>query len=387
MKKKLIILIILTVGMFTCMSVRAQTPVDSDKYKDAVSFLQGDGIYERPVMTFFEGMRDYAFGNFAAFIYDAQGLACIFMLIFFSIKSYEMMSGDKQLEIMPLLRPFGLMMVIMWWGVFCRVVAYPTDLVAVKAEGMFGEQQEEINAMRLERAGLMIQVADQLLTFQAKTEVAADEAKNTNQGVGQQIVEGVKGFFADNVYNPIVEMKIRMQTSLQLLITQAMELIAIWILRICVYIIFMLQIIYSTVLVILGPFSVAVCVLPAFRDSFTTWIARFVSVNLYVGIAYLILYIVGMLQKYAMSVEIEKYKSLIGDSSDSMEKMAWLAGNGILSFGLVIVSFLVGAIAITTVPSISTWIISTSGITSAASTAARSGSQLGRMASGAVLEK
>jgi len=307
--------------------------------------------------------------------------------MFFSIKSYEMMSGDKQLEIMPLLRAFCLMMVIMWWGVFCRVLAYPTDLVAAKAEAMFGEQQDEINNLRFERAALMIQVADQLMTFQAKTEIAADEAKETNQGVGKQIVESVKGFFADNIYNPIVEMKIRMQTSLQLLVTQALELMALWILRICVYVIFMLQIIYSTILVILGPFSVAVSVLPAYRDAFSTWVARFVSVNLYVGVAFLILYVVGMLQKYAMSVEIEKYKSLVNGSGDAMEKMAWLAGNGVLSFGLVIVAFFVGAIAITTVPSISTWIISTSGISSAASTAARTGSQVGRMASAAVFKK
>jgi hypothetical protein len=149
----------------------------------------------------------------------------------------------------------------------------------------------------------------------------------------------------------------------------------------------MLQIIYSTILVILGPFSVAVSVLPAYRDAFSTWVARFVSVNLYVGVAFLILYVVGMLQKYAMSVEIEKYKSLVNGSGDAMEKMAWLAGNGVLSFGLVIVAFFVGAIAITTVPSISTWIISTSGISSAASTAARTGSQVGRMASAAVFKK
>lgn len=88
-----------------------------------------------------------------------------------------------------------------------------------------------------------------------------------------------------------------------------------------------------------------------------------------------------------MSVEIEKYKSLVNGSGDAMEKMAWLAGNGVLSFGLVIVAFFVGAIAITTVPSISTWIISTSGISSAASTAARTGSQVGRMASAAVFKK
>jgi hypothetical protein len=130
------------------------------------------------------------------------------------------------------------------------------------------------------------------------------------------------------------------------------------------------------VLVILGPFSVVASILPAFRDAFTTWIARFVSVNLYVGVAFLILYITGRLQQYALEVEIDKYEYLLstGSGADGLEKMAWLAANGFLSFGLVIVAFFVSAIAITTVPSISTWIISTSGISSAATTAGRMGS-------------
>src|SRR5690606_211072 len=174
---------------------------------------------------------------------------------------------------------------------------------------------------------------------------------------------------------------------LQLLATQIIELVAIWILRVCVYIIFMLQIIYSTVLVILGPFSVVVSILPAFRDAFTTWIARFVSVNLYVGVAFLILYITGRLQQYALEVEIDKYEYLLstGGGADRLEKMAWLASNGFLSFGLVIVAFFVSAIAIVTVPSISTWIISTSGITSAATTAGRMGSSTSKTISRAKL--
>ncbi len=144
---------------------------------------------------------------------------------------------------------------------------------------------------------------------------------------------------------------------------------------------------------ILGPFSLAVSVLPAFRDAFTTWIARFVAVNLYVGIAYLVLYVCGLMQEYAFLQEIQKYEALLDTSGgeEVLSKLAWMAGNGILSFGLVIVSFLVGAVAITTVPSISTWIISTSGITAAAATAGRTGTMVGRsgsrMSAGAIMGK
>ena len=139
----------------------------------------------------------------------------------------------------------------------------------------------------------------------------------------------------------------------------------------------MLEILYSTILIILGPFSVALSILPAYRDTFTTWIARFVSVNLYVGLAYLVLYITGLMQYYALASEIEKYKVLLDGGGGTAEKMLWLSSNGILSFGTVIVAFIVGAIAITTVPSISTWIISTSGISSASSTAGRTASTIG----------
>lgn len=361
--------------------------VNHDQYKETVSYLQGNSIYDQGVMTFFEEMRDYGFAHANPFIRDAQTLACIFMLIFFSLKCYEMMAGDKKLEIMPLLRPFALVILLMWWTVFCQIIAFPTDLIAAKTEALFGIQNDTNNALRLDRAAYLIELADQLVEYQAVTEMASDQAQESDKDLGTVIVDGVKGFFSDQILAPIVQMRIRMQTSLQLLATQIIELVAIWILRVCVYIIFMLQIIYSTVLVILGPFSVVVSILPSFRDAFTTWISRFVSVNLYVGVAYLILYITGRLQQYALEVEIDKYEYLLstGGGADRLEKMAWLASNGFLSFGLVIVAFFVSAIAITTVPSISTWIISTSGISSAATTAGRMGSSASKSISRAKL--
>ena len=380
MIKKLLIIIILIVGIFNSYNTIAQPPQQINGSKESVSFMQGRDIYERPMMKFFEGMRDYAFSGFVPFSSEAQTLACIFMLIFFAGKSYEMMSGDKQLEIMPLLRPFALSMVLMWWSPFCRVVAFPTDLIANKTEALYELKQKDIDAMRLERANYIHQVGEKLLYMQAKTEIASEGAKETNKGVGAQIIEGAKGFFAENIWNPIMEMRLRFSTGLSSLLTQLLEVLAIWILRVCVYLVFMLQIIYSTVLITLGPFAVAISILPAFRDSFTTWVARFISVNLYVGVAYLVLYLVGIMQEYTMAVEINKYKTLLDGTGGGMEKLAWLASTGILSFGMVIVSSVVGAIAITTVPSISTWIVSTSGISSAASTAGKTGAAVGSMA-------
>lgn len=349
-----------------------------DSFKETFNFLQGNGVYEEGMMHFLRQMKSTIWTHYDAFIADAQALAAIFMLVFFAIKAYEMMAGDKQLEIMPLLRPFGLVMVILWWPTFTRVVAYPTDIVAYKTEAMFDGSQTEVNSLRLQRAKLMVDIADQLLTVQAETETAKTEADTWYGKAWESVASTVKEGFSD-VWNSVVQIRNRLQVGLQLLATSLLETLAVWLLRICVYVIFIIQIIYSTILIILGPFSVAASILPAFRDSFSTWIARFISVNLYSGIAYLVMYIASLFQHYAMEAEISRYQELVGTAGPDLEKLTVFAGNGVLSFGIVIGTFVIAALTMLTVPSISTWIISTSGISSAASTMGRGGSGMARM--------
>src|SRR5690606_32992950 len=181
------------------------------------------------------------------------------------------------------------------------------------------------------------------------------------------------------IWNSVVQVRNRLQVGLQLLVTSLLEMLAVWLLRICVYIVFIIQIIFSTVLIILGPFSVAASILPAFRDSFSTWIARFISVNLYSGIAYLVLYVSSLFQQYAMEAEITRYQELVGTAGPDSEKLSWFAGNGILSFGMVIGTFIIGALTMLTVPSISTWTISTSATSSAAHPMGRGASGMSRV--------
>jgi len=367
----------------------AQTPIDTASSRQTLQYLQGDGVYETGVMVFLSGLQASIWTHFDMFIVDAQALAAIFMIIFFAVKSYEMMAGDKQMEIMPLLRPFGLAMVIVWWGGFVKMIAFPTDLVSTQTEQMFNSEQGTVDALRINRSALMLAVANSLITFQAQTEVAEKESDTWYGQAWDSVTSTVKEGISD-VVSPLLELKNRLTVGMQLLFTQLLELLGIWLLRIAVYIIFMLQIIYSSILVILGPFAVAVSILPAFRDSFSTWVARFVAVNLYSGIAYLIMYLCALMQEYALQSEISKYQLLVGTdgASADLTKLAWFASNGILSFGTVIIVFIIGAICMFTVPSISTWIISTSGISSAASTFGRSGAtamSIARKASGSVI--
>ncbi|MDX3916991.1 MAG: plasmid transfer protein [Pseudosphingobacterium sp.] len=346
-----------------------------DSFKETHRFLQGDGIYDENILYFLRGMRKLIMSYCEVFTTDAQALSAIFMLIFFAVKTYEMMSGDKKLEVMPLLRPFGLVMVILWWQTFTKVVAYPAQVIEERSATIFQANLGANDDLRLQRAALIYQVANNLMTIQAETEVAEKEAENMAKGPLETVTSAVREGFA-KIWNPIVEMRNRMQVNFQLFVTSMIEKLALWILRICVYIIFIVQVIYSTVLVILGPFAVALSILPAFRDSFTTWVARFISVSLYSGIAYLVMFVGSLFQQFALETEINRYQQLVDTSGDQLEKLAWFTGNGLLSFGIVFIVFIISGLTMLTVPSISTWIVSTSGISSAASTMGRNASSM-----------
>jgi len=367
-------------SLFPALVLQADVP---GSFKDTFNFLQGNGVYEEGMMHFLKAMKDTIWQHYDVFLADAQALCAILMLIYFASICYGMISGDKKLEVMPLLRPFGLVMVILWWPAFTKVIAYPGELVENRTEQLFDGSQTHINDLRMQRAKLMVDVADELFKLQASTEIAKSEADTWYENAWESVKSSVKEGFSQ-VWNPVVEMRNRLQVGLQLLASSLLETMAIWILRISVYLIFIVQIIFSTVLIILGPFSVAVSILPAFRQSFTEWIARFVSVSLYSGIAYLVMYVASLFQEYALQAEILRYTELLSKSGESIEKLSWFAANGVLSFGIVIITFIIGAVTMFTVPSISTWIVTTSGVSSAASAMGSGATKISSVATSAI---
>lgn len=344
-----------------------------DWQKGAIDWAQGGNIFEDWFMVeFLKEWKVIVWKEYASFIDMARVIAGLMALIYFATKSYEMMTGDKKMEILPLLRPFGLCMVIIHWGAFIQIISFPTDIIAKATASKQYAQQQKVNNLRYIRTEYQYAMAQSLYAKSAELEVAAEQSKSFMQDpMGTMSSALKKGVSA--VVLPVMELRQRLQIGFQLAISQGMELLALWALRLAVYVIFAIQIIYSGILIMLGPFSVSLSILPMFKDSFATWISRFISVNLYLGIAFIIMYVGGVLQEFAMESEIRRYAEIVTRDGVlvSVEKLLYLKSNGFLSFGVVIVSFLMSAITMFTVPSISTWIVSTSGVTSAVSTMGR----------------
>jgi len=362
MNKRLIVLM----ALMLCVPILLYS--QASNYKEAVDWLQGGNILEDWFMKIFrDEYKTVLKKSYGTYTGIAQTLGGIFALIYFFTKGYEMMLGDGRFQIMPLLKPFGLLMIIIWWVPFCDAIAAPIEFISQHAARDYENSVQANNTLRYKRWEMQRNVVDGLFEVEADNTIALKSAEKSfwDDPVGK-IGDGIRSAF-DTVVKPVVKLNLMLKVSLQLFMTQLLETLALWILRICVYVIFVIQIIYSGILIILGPLSVAFSILPMFKDSFASWLARFISVQFYVVVAFIALKIGATIQYFALSAEIDRYSELVtatGTVADA-GKLMFFASNGLLSFGMVIVSFIISAIAILTTPSVSTWIISTTGIGSA----------------------
>ena len=346
---------------------------NSEDIEKAVQFLQGGNIIEDWFMkVFLVDYKKVVMSKWTAFTDIARAIGGVAALVFFAHKSYEMMTGG-QIHVIPLLRPFALLFVILFWTEFISIVETPMNLIAEKASTQYHESTLGINELRIKRAFLQKSAIEHLFEEAAKNEIAVESGKKTFfDNLKDMATDAVKKGF-DLVVHPMVKFKLKMQIGLQMIFTQLVELLALWILRICVYAIFLIQIIYSGVLIMLGPIAVAFSIFPMFRDSFASWLARFISVQFYVVVAFIILTVCNTIQDFALTAEIGRYQEMVTETGAlaDRDKLFFLASNGLISFGMVIVSFLISGIAVLTTPTVSTWIVTSTGLGGAVNTLSR----------------
>jgi len=145
------------------------------------------------------------------------------------------------------------------------------------------------------------------------------------------------------------------------------EYVVIIIFQFCLYIIFLFQIIFAAILVILGPFAFALSILPGFKDSYLTWIGRYISVGLYSTIAYIIMSVSFVLVRYGQEREIEVLNAV----TENEEMFIAYVGSSTGHISFYLVSLLMAALAMLCIPVISTWIVNTTGVSQAFTSVAR----------------
>lgn len=348
---------------------------NDDYYAKAIDFMQGEGVLETWFTEGFMPLYDnFMKAEYGSYILFGQALACVAAMLYLGYIGWQMISGDKEWEIIPMLKPFAIGLVIMNWISFVDLIKTPLVSLQEAAHADFNESQTELTALRMTRFKRQQQVVDRLIEEKAK---ATAEVEQQNAGNQTLIEEGldVVGEGLTSLLSPIYELYLRLQIDMQLVVSAALETIGLWILRVCTYLIFFIQVIFSTILIIIGPISIGISVFPMFSSSFGSWVAKFININLYGFIAFIVLKIGTLLQKFAFTAEIDRYEQMVNadGSVKNMDLLFTFTSGGIMSFGLVVVCFVISGIGVLCVPTLANYIVTTGSNASTMSKAKRAG--------------
>lgn len=261
----------------------------------------------------------------------ARAIGGIAAFLYISKRIYEQLIADNPISLLPLLRPFALVLVITFWSPFVHLLMVPTKGLTKLSEAVYADKKH-IVAARLEEKQTAIFYAD-LPSFQENQE---KEATLWDKGINMLLTS----------YNIVTGRALQHQINFYFMDIMRQLLESFF--EVVVYLIAFLRTVFCVLLIIFGPLVFAVSIFDGFQENYLQWIARFINVNLYLPIALLILSLVQEVLIYVLEAEIAAIKATL-----IYQPSMYYVSNLVVPF--------CGIVGLMMVPKIASWIISASG--------------------------
>ncbi|AZA79689.1 MULTISPECIES: membrane protein [Weeksellaceae] len=355
----------------------AQT--DSD-YSNLLQFLKGDGAFEKWFMEVFTKLDNSVQDSAEGSALVGRAIGGLGALMYLGYMGWQMAAGDREWEIVPMLKPILIGFTLIYWTGFVNLIQAPFEAIAEPGIAIFSDIESEVNDLRIERFKKQQQLLDAVIRLNAEEDAKQEVINNTSEDVDDSWYDISEGI--DKLLQPIKEWQIRMEFQLQKLVAEVIEFICLSILRICVYLIFFIQKIWAYILIILGPIAVGMSMIPGFENSLYSWVSKFININLYTFVAYTIINIGQQLIASGYTMEIERYDTLLtnGIITNLDALMVYVSNSGMIYNQLfTCVAYIVTGIGVLMTPTIADTIVTAGG----AGAMTKMKSAAGRIASGA----
>jgi conjugative transposon TraJ protein len=271
----------------------------------------------------------------------ARAIGGIAAFFYISKRIYEQLIADNPVSLLPLLRPFALVLVITFWGPFINLLLVPTKGLTNLSEAVYADKKHIVK-QKLEEKQRAILATDLPFFYENEEKEAALWDKGINLLLTTFNV--ISGRALLNQMNFYVMNGIR----------QFFESLF----EVLVYVVAFLRTIFCVLLVIFGPLVFALSIFDGFQDNYLNWIARFIHVNLYLPIALLILSIVQEILIYVLDFEIAQITAL-----PVYQPQLFYVSNLVVP--------VCGIVGMIMVPKIASWIVQASGTNSGGGRLAR----------------
>lgn len=299
-------------------------------------------------------------------LYVGLAVGTIFALIVVAQIAYKSMLGKGGIDILGAMRPILFAFIITNWYVVAHSLFSLTQPIQYAFATLYEQHCQEVNTLREERRLAANSVyekykevkAQEQLSKEAQDEVINDQNSDegsTKSGISGTIQDLFSDLFngADDVGKLFVADSIADQNSMSDLIENMIVWLGEIYWEINCYFIFLMKNIFLGVLVVFGPITMACSILPIWKDAWSQWVGRMVSVSLYGAMAYLVMIFSMQLIKYGIRADINSFNAAVNDNAVLFAYMRDTCGHA----GLYLVTMLCGAIALKTVPEMVTWVI------------------------------
>ena len=333
---------------------------NADSYNKLLQFLKGDGAFEKWFMEAFTTLDTTMAAQSAGAVMLGQAIGGFGALCYMGYLGWQMQEGARPWEVTPMIRPTIIAFILMYWGAFTSMIQYPLQSLAEPGIALFQEIEQDANDLRVERFKKQNQILEILIKQQAEEE-AKQETLDKLEGKAEDSWYDID---VDKLLAPAKEWYMKMEFKIQKTLAEIIEAVSLTILRVCTYLIFFIQKIWSYILIILGPIAVGTSLIPGFENSFSNWVTKFININLYTFITYTIINIGQQLIMSGYQMELDRYALIIdsGGVADMETLRVYVQNSGMMYTALFpAVAYIVTGIGILMVPSIADSIVSAGG--------------------------
>ena len=290
----------------------------------------------------------------------AKGLAGLGALFYVAYRVWQALARAEPIDVFPLLRPFAIGLCILYFPTIVLGTINAVMSPVVKGTHSIMETQTfDMQAYQLKKNELEYQAR----VREGRAWLVDDEAYDQKlKDLGIWDTPEIIGMWSERFWYDIKMWFRQVVRDLMELLFNASALI-----------IDTIRTFFLVVLSILGPVAFAFSVYDGFQATLTQWLARYISVYLWLPVSDLFSAVLARIQVLMLEADIKLLEdpNYIPDGSN----------------GIYIVFMLIGIIGYFTVPSVANWIIQSGGMGSAShavnKTAGKAGSYAAGMAGGA----
>lgn len=382
MKKYLTLIICLV--LFLLPTVAFGQTGDTESYSKLLQFLKGDGAFEKWFMEAFTKLDTTMAAQSAGAVMLGQAIGGFGALCYMGYLGWQMQEGARPWEVTPMIRPTIVAFILMYWGAFTSMIQYPLQSLAEPGIALFQDIEKDANDLRVER----FKKQNQILEILIKTQAEEEAKQETLDKLEKKADDSWFDIDVDKLLAPAKEWYMKMEFKIQKTLSEIIEAVSLTILRVCTYLIFFIQKIWSYVLLVLGPIAIGMSLIPGFENSFSNWVTKFININLYSFITYTIINIGQQLIMSGYQMELDRYALIIDSAgvADMNTLRVYVQNSGMMYTALFpCVAYIITGIGILMVPSIADSIVSAggAGIMSKGKAAGGTVASVGRAASAA----